>query len=95
MVRTRAERWPKTLSIGNLGRGIPKGSQKGSEEVCMGLGSHHRTSSPFATSGPLLVAVEEDDSIPQVPGGLAAMIIIYSANDTEVGVCSDKNRDKG
>lgn len=67
--------------------GILKGSQKGSEEVSMGLGSHDGTCGPLATSGRLLGG----SCTPQVPGGLAAMVIIYSANDTGVGVGSDKN----
>lgn len=79
------------LKICSHESGTLKGSQKGSEEVSMGIGSHYRTSSLFATLGTLVAAIEGEDSIPQVPGGLTVMVIIYSANDTRVGVCSDKN----
>lgn len=68
-----------------------KGPLKGSEEASVGSGSRCRTSSQFVNSGSMVVAVEEEDSTPQVPGGLTVKVIIYSANDTRIEVCNDKN----
>lgn len=74
-------RWSESLTICSLRSGI-LGAQNGSGEVTVGSGLHPRTSSPSATTSSLVVAVEEEGSIAQVPRGLTAMVTSHSADAT-------------
>ena len=77
----QGHRWPETLTICSLRSSI-LGAQNGSEEVTVGSGLHPRTSNPSVTTSSLVVAVEEEGSIAQVPRGVTALGTSLSADAT-------------